>query len=217
MNALRLLKHDHRIVEALFKQFEKAGDKALKEKQEIVRWIVKELSIHAAIEEQLLYPLARARDERLKSDVLEALEEHHVVKWTLKELEGMSPEDERFDAKVTVLMESVRHHVKEEETELFPKLEKLMGKAELEALGEALAQAKKMVPSRPHPKSPDTPPGNLIAGVLAKLMDAGRDAAREGGRRAVKAVSRATGRATERTKRRAPAAKKSARRAVTSR
>ncbi|ATB31502.1 hemerythrin domain-containing protein [Melittangium boletus] len=213
MNALRLLKHDHRIVEALFKQFEKAGEKAYKEKKEIVRWIVKELSIHAAIEEELLYPVARARDEGLKKDVLEALEEHHVVKWTLKELEGMSAEDERFDAKVTVLIENIRHHVKEEEGDLFPKLEKLMGKAELEALGEALEQAKKTVPTHPHPKSPDSPPGNLVAGVLAKILDAGRDAARSGGRRAMKTLGRATGR----TKTRASPAKKRARRAATAR
>jgi hemerythrin superfamily protein len=190
MNALKLLKNDHRTVEALFKQFEKAGDKAFKEKQEIARKIVKELSIHAAIEEQLLYPAARAHDERLEDQVLEALEEHHVAKWTLNEIDRMSPEDERFDAKVTVLMENIRHHVKEEESELFPKLERLMGKAELEALGAALEQAKLIAPTHPHPMSPDTPPGNVISDALAKIIDMGRDAAREVGRRAGRVATR---------------------------
>ena len=112
MNAIKLLKEDHRTVEALFKRFEKAGDEAYKEKQEIAEQIIKELSIHAAIEEQLLYPAARARgDAALEDIVLEALEEHHMAKWTLDEIDKMSPEDERFDAKVTVLMENIRHHV----------------------------------------------------------------------------------------------------------
>jgi len=195
MNALKLLKNDHRTVEALFKQFEKAGDKAFKEKQELARRIVKELSIHASIEEQLLYPAARARDERLDDQVLEALEEHHVAKWTLNEIERMSPEDERFDAKVTVLIENIRHHVKEEENELFPKLERLMGKAELEAIGAALEQAKLIAPTHPHPMSPDTPPGNVIAGGLAKILDMGRDAAREVGRRAGKMATQVVNRA----------------------
>jgi hemerythrin superfamily protein len=190
MNALKLLKNDHRTVEALFKQFEKAGDKAFKEKQEIARKIVKELSIHASIEEQLLYPAARARDERLEEMVLEGLEEHHVAKWTLDEIDRMSPEDERFDAKVTVLMENIRHHVKEEETEMFPKMERVMGKEELNALGAAMEQAKAIAPTHPHPMSPDTPPGNVISDALAKILDMGRDTAREVGRRAGKVATK---------------------------
>ncbi|MFY0573654.1 hemerythrin domain-containing protein [Cystobacter fuscus] len=127
--------------------------------------------------------------------MLEALEEHHVAKWTLNEIERMSPEDERFDAKVTVLMENIRHHVKEEETELFPKLERLMAKAELNALGAALEQAKTLAPTHPHPMSPDTPPGNVISDALAKILDMGRDAAREVGRRAGKVATRMVNRA----------------------
>ena len=210
MNAIKLLKRDHRIVEALFKQFEKAGPEAYVEKKEIVRWIIKELSIHAAIEEAVLYPAARACDEELKDDVLEALEEHHVAKWTLKELEQMSPEDERYSAKVTVLMENIRHHVKEEEEELFAKIEQRMGKAELEALGAALEKAKKKVPRHPHPMSPDTPPGNLVSDAVARILDAGRDAVRAGGRRAIKTVAQVAGRTARGT-----AAKKRARPSAT--
>jgi len=88
--------------------------------------------------------------------VLESLEEHHVVKWTLAELEKMTPEDERFDAKVTVLMESVRHHVEEEQEDLFVKARKLLGEKVLEELGERMAKAKKLAPTRPHPRAPDT-------------------------------------------------------------
>lgn len=191
MNALKLLKQDHREVETLFKRFEKAGDNAIKEKQELAERIVRLLAIHATIEEQLLYPAARALDAELDDLVLEALEEHHIAKWTLDEIDRMDAGDERFDAKVTVLMENVRHHVEEEEQELFPKLEKLMGRDQLEALGEALEQAKIASPTRPHPMAPDQPPGNIVAGALAKILDMGRDFARENTRKATKVARRA--------------------------
>ena len=98
----------------------------------------------------------------------------------------MSPEHERFDAKVTVLMENVRHHVEEEEKDLFPQLTKLLGKARLDEIGEAMNKAKKTVPTRPHPRSPDEPPGNLVAGAGAALLDKAVDKARDTGRKLVR-------------------------------
>jgi hemerythrin superfamily protein len=177
MDALKLLKQDHRDVEALFKQFEKAGDGALARKEEICRQVIRLLAIHSNIEEQMLYPAAREVSEELESKTLEALEEHLVAKWTLAALEKMKADDERFEAKMKVLMDSIRHHVEEEEGELFPELSKLMGKEQLEALGAAMAQAKKLVPTHPHPRAPDEPPGNLVAGPMAKVLDTGRDLA----------------------------------------
>jgi hypothetical protein len=97
----------------------------------------------------------------------------------LSELDGMSPEHERYDAKVTVLMENVRHHVEEEEKDLFPQVNKLLGKARLDDLGDAMNKAKKTVPTRPHPRSPDEPPGNLVAGAGAALLDKARDKGRK--------------------------------------
>ena len=205
MNAIKLLKQDHRTVEALFKRFEAAGDDAHKVKRDIADRIVKELSIHAAVEEQFLYPAARERDPRLDDLVLEALEEHHIAKWTLREIERMASDDERFDAKVTVLMESIRHHVEEEEEELFPRLAKAMGNDELEALGAVMEQAKKAAPTHPHPMSPDTPPGNVVGAGLAKVLDAGRDLARtmtrKAGRVAAKTVRRASSPAKKKPRR----------------
>src|SRR6476660_9794778 len=119
MDAITMLKDDHKAVEQLFKRFERAGDNAVAEKRRIVDSIIESLSVHAAIEEQLFYPVARATVPKTDDVVLEALEEHHIVKWVLSELERMSADDERFDAKVTVLIENVRHHVKEEETDFF--------------------------------------------------------------------------------------------------
>ena len=115
--------------------------------------------------------------------VLEALEEHHVAKWVLSELDRLTPEDERFTAKFTVLAESVRHHVKEEEGELFPKLRKSFTRNELDALGQQLAAAKRTAPTKPHPRSPDEPPGNLLAAAATLPVDMARSAAETAARR----------------------------------
>jgi hemerythrin superfamily protein len=190
MDAVTLLRNDHRTVEGLFKKFEKAGPNAHKTKKDLVEKIVQELSAHAAIEEQVLYPAARQAVPDATDEVLEALEEHHVVKWTLSELDGMDPKNERFTPKVMVLMESVRHHVKEEEGTLFPQLRKAMARKELEELAQALEAARKVAPLRPHPRAPDTPPGNVVAGVAAGAVDR----AQETGKRTVRNVlSRARG------------------------
>ena len=110
-DAIALLKQDHREVKKLFDRFEKAGDGAHKEKRKLVDQMIAELSRHASIEEQILYPWAREYIEGSDDDVLEAIEEHHVVKWLLWELEDLDPTDERFDAKVTVMIENVKHHI----------------------------------------------------------------------------------------------------------
>jgi hemerythrin superfamily protein len=171
MDAITLLKSDHAEVEKLFRAYEKLGDRAYKSKQKMVNSIIKLLSVHAAIEEQVFYPAARAEVEGTGSDVLEAIEEHHIVKWVLSELENLSPDDERYDAKVTVMIENVRHHVEEEERELFPQTRKALGRKRLEQIGEDLETARKFAPVSPHPRSPSTPPGNLIAAPVAKAVD----------------------------------------------
>lgn len=180
VGALGLLKSDHRTVEALFKKLEalaqrngSARDRGSKEAT--VRLVIRELSMHAAVEEQVFYPTVKQRSERLKELVLEALEEHHVAKWLLSELEKMDVDNERLDAKLSVLIESVRHHVREEEGELFPEVRKAMDRKELLSLGRMIALAKKVSPTHPHPRAPDQPPGNLLAGTIASLIDAGRD------------------------------------------
>ena len=103
-DAIALLKQDHRDVEQLFKRFEKARAGAHAEKARLVASIIEALSRHAAIEEMVFYPAVRQELPRQESSVLEALEEHHVVKWLLSELDALDPSAERFDAKVTVLM-----------------------------------------------------------------------------------------------------------------
>ena len=124
---------------------------------QIVDRIIEELSVHAAIEEQVFYPVARATVPDTEDIALESLEEHHIVKWLLSELDDLDPAHERFDAKVTVLMENVRHHVEEEESDFFPKVRSELGRTALADLGQALADAKKSAPTHPHPRAARCP------------------------------------------------------------
>ena len=145
-DAVALIKADHRKVERLFREFEEAGDRAYKTKQQLVEQMIRELEVHATIEEETYYPAVEAKAKKDgKELVAEAVEEHHVVKILLGELAGMSAEDEAFDAKVTVLMENVRHHVEEEESELLPQSEELLGAEEVARLGEEMAARKRQL------------------------------------------------------------------------
>jgi hemerythrin superfamily protein len=145
-DAVELIKSDHRKVEQLFREFEEAGDRAYKTKQELVGQIVEELEVHATIEEESYYPAVEAKARKDGKELIaEAVEEHHVVKILLGELSSMSSEDEAFDAKVTVLMENVRHHVEEEESELLPQSEKILGTDELTRLGEQMAARRRQL------------------------------------------------------------------------
>lgn len=178
MDATTLLRQDHNQVEKLFKQFETSGPRATTTRKRLVDRMIAELSVHAAVEEQFFYPAVRAKVDGAGDEVLESLEEHHVVKWLLSELEDLDPKAERFPAKVTVLMELVRHHIREEEKDLFPRVRKAFGRRELAELGEQLAAAKKLAPSRPHPRAADTPPRNLVSGLVAGVADKVSEVAR---------------------------------------
>ncbi|MCC6272946.1 MAG: hemerythrin domain-containing protein [Deltaproteobacteria bacterium] len=121
MNPYQLLKEDHKKVKNLFKEYERAGEKAYKTKLQIAREVFHELDVHAAVEEEVFYPEVKAKaDAEGRKLVAEGYEEHHVVKQLISELQQLKPEDERFDAKFKVLKENVEHHIEEEEKELFP-------------------------------------------------------------------------------------------------
>ena len=132
-NAIELLREDHRKVKDLFDHFEarESGDK-----KQIVDTTLHELAVHTAIEEEIFYPAARRALENIDGDqsdaIAEAWEEHHVIKLVAAELKKMRASDDRYDAKFTVLAEAVKHHIEEEEGELFLKLE---GHIESEELG----------------------------------------------------------------------------------
>ncbi len=117
-NAISILKDDHSKVKGLFEQFEKADSIAKKKK--IATEAIMELKIHAAIEEEIFY--AAVRKPTGKKIMNEADEEHHVAKLLIAELERMTGKEDHYDAKFTVLAENIRHHIKEEEGQMFPKV-----------------------------------------------------------------------------------------------
>ncbi len=135
MNAIELLESQHRAVEKLFSQIDKA--KTARAKQELFQQIADSLAVHAAIEEHQFYPAVRAK--RTEDILLEALEEHVGIKRVLADLLEIDSQDSTFDAKIKVLREQVEHHVGEEEKDLFPKVKKLLSRDELEVLGQNLS------------------------------------------------------------------------------
>lgn len=131
-NAVALLKSQHREVEALFKEIEAAAERATEKKEALFETVVKKLTAHIKIEESIFYPAVMEVDEDL---VLEAFEEHANVKAMIRKIQRIDADDETFMAKITVLIELVDHHVKEEEEELFPKCQKTLGEEALRDLG----------------------------------------------------------------------------------
>jgi hemerythrin superfamily protein len=121
-DAISILKTDHDNVKELFDQFEKADGAA--SKRRISRQAVNELKVHAAIEEEIFYPAVRQQVDD-KDLMNEADEEHHVVHVLIAELDRMDGSEDHYNAKFTVLSENVRHHIKEEEGEMFPKARSL--------------------------------------------------------------------------------------------
>jgi hemerythrin superfamily protein len=135
MDAIELLKQQHREVEELFEQFEKAGenDQLL---MDLAARLADNLAAHATIEEKLFYPSVYMGPTMEK--LQHAVEEHLSAKRVIADILEMSPTDAQFKAKVMVLQELIEHHVKEEEKDLFPKVKKLMTKEELAVIGEQM-------------------------------------------------------------------------------
>ncbi len=148
-DAIVLLKADHKDILKAFKDFEKAGENAHATKGKLVDRMIELLTVHTYIENEVMYPRVRELLPEVEDDVLESYEEHHVADLLVVELAAMKPDAERFDAKTTVLIENVRHHIEEEEQEWFPKVREGLGRKALQDLGAAMLEAKKKAPRRP--------------------------------------------------------------------
>jgi hemerythrin superfamily protein len=147
-DAIVLLKKDHKEVRALFKDFQ-SPKATTAQKGKIVKKIIELLTVHTYIENEVMYPQVRKLLPELEDDVLESYEEHHVADVLVMELSMMRPSDERFDAKTTVLIENVQHHMEEEEQDWFPKVRDGLGRKALQEMGEQLLAAKKRAPRKP--------------------------------------------------------------------
>jgi hemerythrin superfamily protein len=160
-DALVMLKEDHKKIRQAFREFEGAKDAGASRKQRLVDKILALLTEHTYVENEVLYPRVRELVPELEDDILESYEEHHVADVLVEELAALRPEDERFTAKTVVLIESVRHHMREEEDEWFPRVREALGRKQLQEIGDEIRQARK--------EAPDGPPE---AGPLQKAVDA---------------------------------------------
>jgi hemerythrin superfamily protein len=148
-DAIVLLKNDHKEIRRLFSQFEKAGENATATKGQIVKKIIELLTVHTYLENEVMYPEVRKLMPDLEDDILESYEEHHVADVLTAELMMLSPDNERFDAKTTVLIESVTHHIEEEEQDWFPEVRSGVGRKQLQEIGAKMESMRKKAPKSP--------------------------------------------------------------------
>jgi hemerythrin superfamily protein len=173
IDAIDLLKHDHRIVEQMFLDYEVARSDA--QRRGVVEILIRELSKHAALEELTVYPFARQFLPDQAADVDHQLAEHMAVKKILAALDRLPKGAEEEERLVAELRREVTEHVADEEGEFMPALRGAVDQQALDELGDQLGKAKKMAPTRPHPDIPDQPPGEVFLGALAAIYDRFRD------------------------------------------
>lgn len=139
MNAIELLKEDHNKVSRLFQKIKASQSDS--EKHSLFNQIKQELEVHTHIEETIFYPKLMEK-ESLEDIVKEGIEEHHQVDMFLREISNLTDGSEKFEPKLTVLIEDVEHHVQEEEGEMFPKVEEEFSESELKDLGSKMEEEK---------------------------------------------------------------------------
>ena len=148
INAVDLLEGQHREMEALFEELEKASGAS---KQKLFNEIADKLAVHATIEERDFYPAVKAK--RTEDILLESLEEHLGIKRVLADLLAIDVDDETFDAKAKVLKEQVEHHVEEEEDNLFPKVKKLLDQETLIAIAQQMTATQEELLAKGTPRN----------------------------------------------------------------
>ena len=170
-----ILVTDHNEVEKAFTEYERGG-LADERRRNLVDHIITELVRHSVAEEQYLYPAAREvlPDGNKLAD--EEVKEHAEAEKVMKQLESLDPSESEFDRLTRQLISDIRHHVSEEEGELFPRLQQACTSEQLMDLGKKISMAKQSAPTRPHPSAPDKPPANMILAPGAGMIDRMRDA-----------------------------------------
>lgn len=171
-DAIELLQSDHRAVERLFAELAREQ----KPPSALVNAIVKELSIHDAIEKEHLYPIVRDRLPRGNEAAEQCFDAHDSIGLTLAEIDRRPVDDPALGGLLDMLIATVRTHVAEEEEEIFPVLRIKMAPEELDELGDTLESAKAKAPTRPHPHAPNSGVGARLAAAAAAPLDKLRDA-----------------------------------------
>lgn len=173
MDALEMLNNDHRMVEQLFRDYETAKND--QQRRGVVDILIRELSKHAALEELMVYPLAKHALPDGEQEIDHHLDEHMSVKKTLVALDEAGASRDETEKLVAALHKEIDEHVRDEEGQLWPKLRDAVDEEALVQLGEVLDQAKQVAPTRPHPDAPTEPPGLALAAPVAALYDRVRD------------------------------------------
>ncbi|MET7876005.1 hemerythrin domain-containing protein [Micromonospora profundi] len=170
-----ILVTDHHEVEALFVELE-TRQGTPEYRRQLVDVVIAELVRHAIAEEAYVYPTARKALPDGDQIAEHEIAEHADAERTMKDLESVDPSDPRFDELLAHLTSTIRHHVQEEENDLFPRLRAATAREELVELAGKVTAIKKIAPTRPHPSAPDRPPANKLLAPGTGLVDRMRDA-----------------------------------------
>jgi len=181
-DVISVLTEDHREVEQMFVRIEQLAP-GNPERKRLADRVVRELVRHAEAEEVYVYPAFRRCLPDGDAIADREIDEHSAAERSMKLLQRLGVDDPAFDQALAQLMGEVREHVAEEEGDYFPMLAAHAPAKDLETLGRAVTTVKKVVPTRPHPSSPDRPPLNLMVGPAVGLVDRVRDLVAGRGRR----------------------------------
>jgi hemerythrin superfamily protein len=178
-DVIEILEHDHREVEEMFAELESlrgaSTEEAKERRKAVTEQVTIELVRHSVAEEVLVYP--KVEDKVSEEEVEHAREEHAQAEETLARLEKLDADDPAFDDELATLMAEIRHHIEDEEGEMFAHMRQVIDADELRKLGTRVEAFKKVAPTRPHPNVPNTPLARTAAGPAASLFDRMRDLA----------------------------------------
>ena len=178
-DVIEVLEHDHREVEEMFSELESlrgaSSDEDKERRKDLAEQVTIELVRHSVAEEILVYP--QVEDKISKDEADHAREEHAEAEETLQRLEKLDADDPSFDDELATLMEEIRHHIEDEEGEMFVHMRRTISTDELREMGGRVEAFKKVAPTRPHPNVPNEALPRLAAGPAASLFDRMRDLA----------------------------------------
>ena len=178
-DVIEVLEHDHREVEEMFAELESlrgaSTEEARSRRKSLAEQVTIELVRHSVTEEVLVYPQV---EKKVSAEEAEhARKEHAEAEETLHRLEKLNADDPAFDAELATLMAEIRHHIADEEGQMFTHMRQVIDPDELQKLGGRVEAFKKVAPTRPHPNVPNEPLPRMAAGPAASLFDRMRDLA----------------------------------------
>jgi hypothetical protein len=178
-DVIEILEQDHREVEQMFAELESlrgaATEEAKSRRKTVTEQVTIELVRHSVAEEVLVYPQV---EQKVSAEEAEhARKEHAEAEETLHRLEKLDADDPAFDDELATLMDEIRHHIEDEEGQMFVHMRQVIDADDLRTLGDRVEAFKKVAPTRPHPHVPNEPLPRMAAGPAASLFDRMRDLA----------------------------------------